>query len=118
MLSYPPFLQSCGRPNAHGVKTANGKMAKQAALAFVKHVLERHQDFESTGKSCFDEPLYKDLFNSRVSCLADESSNLSIENESGKLDRSTSGYLSEVRTPGLCCRLASTPVYTSIIFLY
>jgi len=37
-------------------------MVKQAALAFVKWTLERYHQFEDTGKSCFGEPLFKDLF--------------------------------------------------------
>jgi len=37
-------------------------MAKQAALGFVKRTLDRCQQFEDTGKSCFSEPLYKDMF--------------------------------------------------------
>ena len=37
-------------------------MAKQAALGFVKRTLERCHQFEDTGKSCFSEPLFKDMF--------------------------------------------------------
>lgn len=37
-------------------------MVKQAAMAFVKWTLERYHQFEDTGKSCFSEPLFKDLF--------------------------------------------------------
>lgn len=44
-------------------------MAKQAALAFVKRTLERCHKFEDTGKSCFSEPLFKDLFLSGSSNL-------------------------------------------------
>lgn len=37
-------------------------MVKQAALPFVKWTLERYHQFEDTGKSCFSEPLFKDMF--------------------------------------------------------
>jgi hypothetical protein len=37
-------------------------MVKQAALAFVKWTLEQYHQFEDTGKRCFSEPLFKDMF--------------------------------------------------------
>ena len=37
-------------------------MAKQAALAFVKKTLEDCHKYKETGKSCFTEPLYRDIF--------------------------------------------------------
>ncbi|KAG7984023.1 hypothetical protein I3843_04G136200 [Carya illinoinensis] len=52
-----------------GGKISSNKMAKQAALAFVKRTLERCHKFEDTGKSCFSEPLFKDLFLSGSSNL-------------------------------------------------
>nr|GMC58935.1 uncharacterized protein LOC109186567 [Ipomoea batatas] len=61
-------LACCGR-NAHGMKS--GKIAKQAAIAFVKRTLERYQEFEETGKSCFTESLFKDMFLSGISHLGD-----------------------------------------------
>jgi len=44
-------------------------VAKHAAMAFVKRTLERCHQFEDTGKSCFSEPLFKDMFLSRSSNL-------------------------------------------------
>lgn len=83
------------------MKSASGKMAKQAALAFVKRAMERYQEFEDTGKSCFDDPLYKDMFLSGVSRLIDgQPLNSSTDNESGKLHLGASGCSVEVRTSG------------------
>lgn len=50
------------RGASSGKNSSNNKMVKQAALAFVKWTLERYHQFEDTGKSCFSEPLFKDLF--------------------------------------------------------
>lgn len=95
------FFQSCGGPNAHGMKSASGKMAKQAALAFVKRTLERCREFDVTGKSCFGEPLYKEIFLSGVAHLGDiQAVNSSADNESGKQQFNTSGCSIEVRTSG------------------
>lgn len=46
-------------------------MAKQAALAFVKRTLARCVEFEVTGKSCFGEPLFREMFLSSSSQLSD-----------------------------------------------
>ncbi|PIN19839.1 hypothetical protein CDL12_07461 [Handroanthus impetiginosus] len=95
VMAYEKYM-NCWGPNAHGMKSASGKMAKQAALAFVRRALERYQEFKATGKSCFDDPLYKDIFLSAVSRLMDMSS--STDKESGKLQVGTSGCSAEVRT--------------------
>lgn len=85
------------------MKSASGKMAKQAALAFVKRTMERYREFEETGKSCFDDPLYKDIFLSGVSRLIDgQPLNSSTDNESGKLHVGASGCSVEVRNSGKC----------------
>lgn len=55
-------VQSCWGPNAPGGKSASSKLAKQAALAFVKRTLDRCQEFETTGKSCFNKPLFREMF--------------------------------------------------------
>nr|GMD11979.1 uncharacterized protein LOC109186567 [Ipomoea batatas] len=67
-MAYKKYMACCGR-NAHGMKS--GKIAKQAAIAFVKRTLERYQEFEETGKSCFTESLFKDMFLSGISHLGD-----------------------------------------------
>ncbi|CAJ1975779.1 unnamed protein product [Sphenostylis stenocarpa] len=61
MMAYEKYM-ACWGPSPSGGKNASNKIAKQAALGFVKRTLERCQQFEDTGKSCFNEPLYKDMF--------------------------------------------------------
>lgn len=93
--------QSCWGPNAHGMKSASGKMAKQAALAFVKRTLDRCQEFEQTRKSCFSEPLYKDMFLSGISRLSDGQTDSNTDGEAGKSYISTSGCSGEARVSGI-----------------
>ncbi|XP_073289815.1 uncharacterized protein [Primulina huaijiensis] len=96
-MAYTKY-RNCRGSNVHGMKSATGKMAKQAAVAFVKHTLERCQEFEATGKSCFDEPLYRDIFLAGVSRLTDEQPrNLNTDNEFGEPYLRTSGGSLEVR---------------------
>lgn len=96
-MAYEKYMSFWG-PNAHGMKSASGKMAKQAALAFVKRTMERYREFEETGKSCFDDPLYKEIFLSGVSRLINgQPLNSSTDNESGKLHVGASGCSVEVR---------------------
>ncbi|XP_071911147.1 uncharacterized protein [Coffea arabica] len=84
VMAYEKYMTCCG-PNAHGMKSANGKMAKHAALAFVKRTLERCQEYQETGKSCFNEPLFRDIFVSGCSQLGDVQAMDSIaDGESGK----------------------------------
>ncbi|KZV50855.1 hypothetical protein F511_27621 [Dorcoceras hygrometricum] len=91
-------FESCRGSNVHGMKSATGKMAKQAALAFVKRTLERCQEFEATGKSCFDEPFYRDMFLAGVSRFTDEQApNLNTDNEFGESYLRTSGGSMEIR---------------------
>ncbi|CAA0821409.1 Unknown protein [Striga hermonthica] len=92
---------SCLGPNSQGTKNNSSKIAKQqTALAFVKRSLERYQEFEATGKSCFDDPLYRDMFLSGVSRLVDRQPlNSSTDNECNKLNFGISGCSMEVKTP-------------------
>lgn len=73
--------QACWGPSPSGGKNTSNKMAKQAALGFVKRTLERCHQFKDTGKSCFSDPLFKDMF------LAESSkpyaSSLSVEARTG-----------------------------------
>ncbi|CAL5360339.1 unnamed protein product [Camellia sinensis] len=93
--------QTCRGPNASGGKGGNSKMAKQAALAFVKRTLERCQQFEDTGKSCFCEPLFRDMFLSGISHLNDAPPVVATaDGESGKQFANTSGCSLEIRVPG------------------
>ncbi|XP_073151418.1 uncharacterized protein [Henckelia pumila] len=96
-MAYTKY-RNCRGSNVHGMKSATGKMAKQAALTFVKRTLERCQEFEATGKSCFDEPLYRDMFLAGVSRLTDEQPpNLNNDNEFCEPYLRTSGGSMEVR---------------------
>ncbi|XP_006597826.1 uncharacterized protein [Glycine max] len=61
MMAYEKYM-ACWGPSSSGGKNASNKIAKQAALGFVKRTLERCRQFEDMGKSCFNEPLYKDMF--------------------------------------------------------
>ncbi|KAL3654739.1 hypothetical protein CASFOL_001474 [Castilleja foliolosa] len=98
-MAYDKYM-SCWGPYAHGMKSASGRMAKQAALAFVKRTMERYKEFKLTGKSCFDDPLYRDMFLSGVSHLIDgQPLNSSTDNEYSKPHFGTSGCSMEVRTP-------------------
>ena len=76
-------------------------MAKQAALAFVKRTLERCQHFEDTGKSCFSEPLFRDMFISGSSRLNDaQQTDFATDGESSKQYANTPGCSLEVRVSG------------------
>ncbi|QCD80267.1 hypothetical protein DEO72_LG2g588 [Vigna unguiculata] len=61
VMAYEKYMASWG-PSPSGGKNTSNKMAKQAALGFVKRTLERCHQFEETGKSCFSDPLFKDMF--------------------------------------------------------
>ncbi|XP_009603745.1 uncharacterized protein [Nicotiana tomentosiformis] len=94
-MAYKKYM-SCRRgPNAHGAKGAIGKMAKQAALTLVKRTLDRCQEFEVTGKSCFSEPLYKDMFLSAISRLSDRQTDSNSDGEAAK------SYFSPQQSPSL-----------------
>lgn len=70
-------------------------MAKQAALTLVKRTLDRCQEFEVTGKSCFSEPLYKDMFLSAISRLSDRQTDSNSDGEAAK------SYFSPQQSPSL-----------------
>ncbi|OIV97375.1 hypothetical protein TanjilG_07127 [Lupinus angustifolius] len=61
VMAYHRYM-ACWGPIPSGGKNPSSKMAKQAALGFVKRTLERCHQFEDAGKSCFNEPLFKDMF--------------------------------------------------------
>lgn len=93
--------QSCWGPNAPGGKSASSKMAKQAALSFVKRTLERCREYEVTGKSCFSEPLFGEIFLSRSSQLSDaQQKDATRDGESGKYYGNASGCYAEGRVSG------------------
>ncbi|GLU10080.1 hypothetical protein SLE2022_269060 [Rubroshorea leprosula] len=67
-MAYEKYMAYWG-PNATGGKNSSNKMLKQAALAFVKRILEHCRKFEDTRESCFSEPLFRDMFLSGFSDL-------------------------------------------------
>lgn len=110
-MAYQKYM-SCWGPNAPGGKSASSKMAKQAALAFVKRTLERCQEYEVTGRSCFTEPLFREMFLSGSSHQNDAQAIEAITNgESGKLY----GNSVEVRVSGsqLSPSLNNLDIYSS-----
>ncbi|XP_049359557.1 uncharacterized protein LOC125824252 [Solanum verrucosum] len=93
-MAYEKYMR-CWGPNVHGAKSAGGKMAKQAALALVKRTLDRCIEFEETGKGCFREPLYKDMFLSAISRLSDGQTDSNTDSEAAK------SYFSPQQSPSL-----------------
>ncbi|KAA3457876.1 Serine/arginine repetitive matrix protein 2 isoform 2 [Gossypium australe] len=65
-MAYEKYM-TCWGPNA--TKSSSNKMIKQASLAFVKRTLDRCHKFEDTSRSCFDEPMLRDMFLSGSSQL-------------------------------------------------
>ncbi|XP_019433724.1 PREDICTED: uncharacterized protein LOC109340471 isoform X4 [Lupinus angustifolius] len=61
VMAYQRYMACCGRSSSGG-KNSSSKVAKQAALGFVRRTLERCHQFEDTGMSCFNEPLFKGMF--------------------------------------------------------
>ncbi|XP_059634804.1 uncharacterized protein LOC132277087 isoform X2 [Cornus florida] len=95
-MAYEKYM-TCLGPNASGGKSVSTKMAKQAALAFVKRTLERCQKFEDTGKSCFSEPLFRDMFLSGLSHFNDAKPVDAADGETDKQYVNTSGCSLEFR---------------------
>ncbi|EEF48050.1 hypothetical protein RCOM_1046470 [Ricinus communis] len=96
-MAYEKYMAYWG-PSATGGKGSSNKIAKQAALAFVKRTLERCRTYEDTGKSCFSEPLFRDMFLSRSSHLSGRRSlSTPVDGESGKLYANASSRSLEAR---------------------
>ncbi|KAJ4851160.1 hypothetical protein Tsubulata_003248 [Turnera subulata] len=93
-MAYDKYM-TCWGPNATGGKSSSNKMAKQAALTFVKRTLDRCHKFEDTGKSCFSEPLFKDIFLSALSGA--QSVDASVDSGSAKLYTNNSNRTLEAR---------------------
>ncbi|KAJ0987643.1 hypothetical protein J5N97_005999 [Dioscorea zingiberensis] len=91
--------QACWGPSATGSKSMNKNM-KHATLAFVKRTLARCQKFEKTGTSCFNEPVFRDIFLSMSSHnIAKENVDIASNGEASK--RLTSSQHSESTIAGL-----------------
>ncbi|XP_050216331.1 uncharacterized protein LOC126667407 [Mercurialis annua] len=95
-MAYEKYM-ACWGPITGG-KGSGNKMAKQAALAFVTRTLERCHTYEDTGKSCFSEPLFRNMFLSS-SChhSGGRSSGTPIDGDSAKVYASASGRSMEAR---------------------
>ncbi|KAL7590691.1 hypothetical protein Lser_V15G38842 [Lactuca serriola] len=106
-MAYQKYM-SCWGPHGPGGKGVGSKMAKQAALGFVRRTLDRCHEFETTGKSCFNEPLYKEMFHNRSSHLNDTQ----IDNEFDKIY--ASGV--QVQSPSLNNNNHNHDIYSSDTF--
>ncbi|XP_076896774.1 uncharacterized protein LOC143549876 [Bidens hawaiensis] len=109
-VAYQKYM-SCWGP--HAPKSVGSKVAKQAALGFARRTLDRCHEFESTGKSCFNEPIFKEMFRSGSSDLNDTQLDIATNNELGKINGK-----SIERVPGaqLCPSLSSQEIYPSDAF--
>ncbi|KAF5812127.1 hypothetical protein HanXRQr2_Chr04g0189111 [Helianthus annuus] len=82
-MTYQKYM-SCWGP--HAPKSVGSKVSKQAALGFVSRTLDRCHEFESTGKSCFTEPVYKEMIRSGSLHLNGTQFDAATNNESGKIN--------------------------------
>lgn len=103
--------QSCWGP--HAPKGIGSKVSKQAALGLVRRTLDRCHEFEATGKSCFSEPLYKEMYRSGSSLLNDTQVDVATDNESGKTFRN-----SVERASGTTYCSQITTIYNFYSFFY
>ncbi|CAH8353365.1 unnamed protein product [Eruca vesicaria subsp. sativa] len=79
------------RHHTVGGKNSTNKISRQAASAFVKRTLERCNQFEETGKSCFSDPEIKDKFIARLETTpADKEDNPSTSTPIGSQPSSSS----------------------------
>ncbi|XP_062231169.1 uncharacterized protein LOC133928725 [Phragmites australis] len=60
LRAYEKYMAFCG-PNVSSSKNVN-RAGRHAVLSFVKRTLARCQNYEEVGTSCFDDPIFKDLF--------------------------------------------------------
>ncbi|KAH9802042.1 hypothetical protein KPL71_001239 [Citrus sinensis] len=116
-MAYEKYM-TCWGPNTG--KSSSNKLAKQAALAFVKRTLDHCHKFEDTGRSCFSEQLFRDMF---ASGLANPNGGRSVdtstESEFAK-PYSTSSHSLEARVSASMgsqtCPLVSTMGQNEEIF--
>ncbi|XP_047319857.1 uncharacterized protein LOC124923904 isoform X2 [Impatiens glandulifera] len=93
-MAYEKYM-SC-----HGLKSASSKMAKQASMSFIKRTLDRCHQYEDTGKSCFGEPIYRDMFICSSSYPNDALPDVTADGETSKQGVSTPRCSLEVRASG------------------
>ncbi|KAK6944791.1 hypothetical protein RJ641_025893 [Dillenia turbinata] len=121
-MAYGKYMTYWG-PNASGGKSASSKVAKQASFLFVQRTLERCHTFKDTGKSCFSEPLFKEMFLSGLSHLSDtQSGEISTDDKSIKpyeiaaghsLEASLGSRQSPSRTSRLGLNMDNHDIYSS-----
>ncbi|KAK9055590.1 hypothetical protein SSX86_026674 [Deinandra increscens subsp. villosa] len=110
-MAYQKYM-ICWGP--HAPKSVGNKVAKQAALGFVRRTLDRCHEFESTGKSCFTESLYKEMFHSGSSHLSDTQLDAATNSEFGK---SNEKFIERVSVgPQLSPSLNNHDLYSSDAF--
>ncbi|KAF6152322.1 hypothetical protein GIB67_005976 [Kingdonia uniflora] len=96
-MSYDKYMTCFGR-NASCGKGTSAKLAKQAARSFVNQTLYRCQKFENTGESCFNDPVFKDMFRSVSTHVNSvERAGRIVEEESLKIVANTPIRPSELR---------------------
>lgn len=83
-MAYQKYM-SCWGPHGPGGRSVGSKMAKQSALGLVRRTLGRCHEFEATGKCCFSDPLYKEMYRSGPSYLNDTHVDASTDGEFGKI---------------------------------
>ncbi|KAL8119989.1 hypothetical protein AgCh_017208 [Apium graveolens] len=118
-MAYQKYM-SCWGPTVPGGKSASSKMAKQAALSYVKRTLEQWREYELTGKSCFSEPVFGEMFLSRSSQLSDaQQKDATRDAESGKHYGKALGCSAEGRVSGTQQTNAARnyDTYSSSVFL-
>lgn len=72
LIAYEKYMAFCGS-NSSSSKNVN-RAGRDAALSFVKRAIARCHIYEEAGRSCFDEPPFKDMFVSATSHRRDPDS--------------------------------------------
>ncbi|XP_076932026.1 uncharacterized protein LOC143597401 isoform X2 [Bidens hawaiensis] len=109
-VAYQKYM-SCWGP--HAPKNVGSKVAKQAALGFARRTLDRCHEFESTGKNCFNEPLFKEIFRSGSSHLNDTQLDTATNDGFGKINGKS---IERVSGAQLSPSLSSHEIYPSDAF--
>ncbi|KAL6003343.1 hypothetical protein ACLOJK_023566 [Asimina triloba] len=124
---------SCWGLNASHVKRMSNKITKRIVLAFVKRALARCQKFEETGKSCFSELAFKNMFLALSSNSKDTGCvNLTTDGNAANPDSDMPAQPAEIKTSesfdkvkgkileerahlgsGITCLSSQTPKYTA-----
>ncbi|XP_020583198.1 uncharacterized protein LOC110026560 [Phalaenopsis equestris] len=82
--------KACGRPGTSGSRNVS-KVAKNANMAFVKRTLARLDKFEETGVSCFDQPIFRDMFSASSHCSNSQSMDISANDHNAVTNSQITG---------------------------